>query len=316
MENTKISIITPLYNKAEYISETILSVLAQTYQDWEMLVIDNNSTDSGPDRVREFKDPRVALLQCPKQGPSAARNLGLGRAKGEWVQFLDADDLLEPDHLEKQLKAAKENPSADIIACYWKQFEAKEPSRVTLYSPSGMGKPISALRDYAIAFAPWHINAALVKRPILAPEYYWPEETDKYFGEDIPFWFRLITKCAVAYSDNKGALYRYHVPGYRNPDRNPEKWFASLTGLVNSNLDFMKKRSMKLTAGQCENLMRLYSSIYFSACRGKNADIQLKSIKEGGRWLKEYFRIAEKPKFSMWCRRILGLKLFLDIKRR
>src|ERR1700735_4941661 len=94
-----VSIITPLFNKAPYVAETIQSVLAQTMADWEMIVVENGSTDEGPNVVRQFNDPRIHLMESPKRGPGAARNLGLERARGEWILFLDADDLIERDYL-------------------------------------------------------------------------------------------------------------------------------------------------------------------------------------------------------------------------
>ena len=77
-----VSIITPLYNKAIYITDTIKSMLSQTYLDWEMLVVDNGSTDGSWEKAQQFQDSRIHFLQSPKQGPGAARNYGLTFAQG------------------------------------------------------------------------------------------------------------------------------------------------------------------------------------------------------------------------------------------
>lgn len=100
----KVSIITPLYNSELYIQNTIASVQAQTLTDWEMIVVDDGSTDSSADIVKNISitDSRVKLLQKENGGSASARNMGLSVAQGEFIQFLDADDTISLDKLELQ----------------------------------------------------------------------------------------------------------------------------------------------------------------------------------------------------------------------
>jgi len=308
-----VSIITPLYNKAAYIKETIQSVLSQTYSDWEMLVVDNGSTDSGGEKVQQFQDSRIRLLQSPKQGPGAARNYGLTYAQGEWIQFLDADDLLEPDHLEQQLFAAQQNPDAEIIACCWQEFTQENPTVRILKQPAGIGQPIEVLRDAAIAFAPWAVHAALVKRSALSPDCYWPEQLDKYLGEDIAFWFRLVSQCTVAYGASKGALYLLETSQCRNQNLNPEKWFEGVHAALKLNQKYLRNESRSYTPRQCENLMRVYSEIYLLARQQKSVSVEFQAISTASWWLKEYFRVAKKASPSMLLRRFIGIQLFLSL---
>lgn len=103
----QVSIITPLYNSAAFIEQTIRSVLAQTFTDWEMLIINDASTDDGYDKVLAFakSDPRIKPLQLDENsGAGAARNLGIKNAAGNFIAFLDADDLWRPEKLEKQIR--------------------------------------------------------------------------------------------------------------------------------------------------------------------------------------------------------------------
>lgn len=102
----RISIIIPAYNAEDYISETIQSVQAQTYQDWEMIIVDDCSTDYTSVVVSDYikTDSRIRLIKAPKNGGVArARNMGLEHAKGDYIAFVDSDDLWRPDKLEKQL---------------------------------------------------------------------------------------------------------------------------------------------------------------------------------------------------------------------
>lgn len=102
----KVSIIMPNYNCEKFLDETINSVLNQTYPDWELLIVDDCSTDNSVEKIKSFcnKDNRVKLFVNEKNsGAAASRNLALREASGKWIAFLDSDDLWLPEKLEKQL---------------------------------------------------------------------------------------------------------------------------------------------------------------------------------------------------------------------
>lgn len=100
-----VSIITPSYNTANFISQTIESVLNQTYTNWEMIIIDDCSTDNTKEVVTKYKDSRIMYIENEKNlGAAISRNRALKIAKGEWIAFLDSDDLWDKSKLEKQLK--------------------------------------------------------------------------------------------------------------------------------------------------------------------------------------------------------------------
>lgn len=106
-----ISIITPAYNAENYISQTIESVQNQSFKDWELIIVDDCSKDYTSVLVKEFenKDPRIRMIKAPQNGGVAkARNLGLEQARGDFIAFVDSDDLWEPEKLEKQLAFMKE----------------------------------------------------------------------------------------------------------------------------------------------------------------------------------------------------------------
>lgn len=102
-----ISIITPAYNSEKYIESTILSVINQTYKNWEMIIIDDSSKDSTHDIISRYNiiDSRIRVISLEKNsGVSNARNIGISKAQGSWIAFLDSDDIWQPTKLEKQIE--------------------------------------------------------------------------------------------------------------------------------------------------------------------------------------------------------------------
>jgi hypothetical protein len=121
MQNNLVSIITPSYKSAKFISQTIKSVLNQTYQDWEMIIVDDVSPDNSNEIIEEFikKDSRIKLIKLEKNsGPAVARNRAIEEAKGRYIAFLDADDLWMPEKLEKQMAFMNQNNLSFTYSSY------------------------------------------------------------------------------------------------------------------------------------------------------------------------------------------------------
>ena len=120
------SVIIPLYNKAPHISRAIYSVLNQTFNEYEIIIINDASTDDSVKEVNKFSDSRIRLFHRDTPGPGgyAARNFGIKKATGEWIAFLDADDEWIPDHLQKMYELAQTFPECDFLSCGWETIEA------------------------------------------------------------------------------------------------------------------------------------------------------------------------------------------------
>lgn len=110
-----ISIILPVYNGEKYIEDAIKSVMSQTYNNWELIVIDDGSSDSTSTIVNKYINTNIHYIYQENKGPSDARNKGITVAKGEYLAFLDADDLYKSNKLSDQLSYLNENPSVDIV---------------------------------------------------------------------------------------------------------------------------------------------------------------------------------------------------------
>lgn len=118
-----VSIITPAYNSANYLPEAIASVQQQTYADWEMIVIDDGSTDHTREAIAPY-EADIRYVYQENQGVSAARNHGIRLAQGEWVAFLDADDYFFPDKLAAQVGLFREQPELGMVHSGWQRVNA------------------------------------------------------------------------------------------------------------------------------------------------------------------------------------------------
>ena len=114
-----VSVIMPSYNTAEYILDSIRSVQAQTYTNWELIIVDDCSTDDSVKLIKSIKDLRIILFQNEQNsGAAISRNKALREAKGKWIAFLDSDDIWVPEKLEKQIRFMKENNYAFTFTDY------------------------------------------------------------------------------------------------------------------------------------------------------------------------------------------------------
>lgn len=120
-----ISIITPCCNAAKHLVQTIESVLAQSWQDWEMLIVDDCSTDGSADIIKKYenKDLRIKYFRTSQQSgsPAVPRNVGIENARGRYIAFLDSDDMWLPNKLEVQMKVLMENATAAIVYSYYEK---------------------------------------------------------------------------------------------------------------------------------------------------------------------------------------------------
>jgi len=301
-----VSIITALHNKGPYIAETIRSVLDQTLPDWEMIVVENGSIDNGPEIVRQFSDPRVRLVASSKQGPGAARNFGLSLATGEWVLFLDADDLIEADYLGGRFEALTQQPQANLLVGCWEEFLDGQPAKKTRHQPVGMGGSAQDIANAAIAYAPWILHAALIKRSLLQVKPEWPEHLDVLPHEDSAYWFPIVCEATPAWSEKGGALYRVNTADSRNEIINVEKTIKGVTGVVAENVKFLNSTGREPNSTQADNLMRTFESAYRTALKRHDRKMAEQALDQAAFWLEKTVGKST----SLWLRRWLGLRWF------
>ena len=154
MENKKVvdglvSIIMPSWNTGKFIAETIQSVIAQTYENWELLIVDDCSTDDTDDVVASFKDARIRYFHNEKNsGAALTRNRAMREAKGEWIAFLDSDDLWMPEKLEHQISFMKKNGYSLSYTEYEKIDEDSKKMNIYVSGPEKVDKRKMYNYDY------------------------------------------------------------------------------------------------------------------------------------------------------------------------
>ena len=209
MTTPKVSAIIPNYNRETLVGETISNLLAQTLPPFEIIVVDDGSTDQSVNVIRSFGD-KVKLIQQPNQGPGAARNAGLRIATGDFIQFQDSDDLLSLNKIEVQAKLLEQN-NADIAFSPWVKLKIEghnarlEDHVLQQAMPSEkLSLPCWWLRGWSTVF-----QSLLFRRSLLDKVGLY--KTDLKIGEDGELFFRAITdSVATAFTADALTLYRLH----------------------------------------------------------------------------------------------------------
>jgi glycosyltransferase involved in cell wall biosynthesis len=121
-EKATVSVILPVYNGERYVGQAVRGVIDQSFPDWELVVVDDGSTDGTAGAIRRISDDRIRFIHRPENsGPSAARNIGLNVARGRWVAFLDADDAWDREYLKKIIGLTGQYPKSffgsGIVMC-------------------------------------------------------------------------------------------------------------------------------------------------------------------------------------------------------
>jgi glycosyltransferase involved in cell wall biosynthesis len=212
MPSPAVSVVVPLYNKRATIARTLDSVLAQDVADWELIVVDDGSTDGGPELVEEeYADPRIRVIRQANAGPGAARNRGAEQASGGLLTFLDADDQWEPGLLATAMRAFEAHPECGAFtAAYW-----LEPAGVDRWAELGVTEgvwrlaPDIARRELRTCAYIFHACTAVYRRECFERFGGFFTEDGCRLGEDVWLWIQLLLNAPVYRCVTP--LGRYHM---------------------------------------------------------------------------------------------------------
>jgi glycosyltransferase involved in cell wall biosynthesis len=210
-----VSIIIPCFNAEAWLAETLESGLAQTWPEKEIIVINDGSRDDSLSVARRFESRGVTVVGQPNRGASAARNHGLRLARGEFIQFLDADDLLAPGKIAAQMELLATRPAGSIASCAWGRFQ-DDPAR-TEFCDDAVFRDFVAV-DFLVLGADrgvmMHPSAWLVPRNVLDRAGPWNESLT--LNDDGEYFCRvLLAGTGVAFCPGPAArsFYRSGLPG-------------------------------------------------------------------------------------------------------
>ena len=228
------SIIIPLYNKEKYIKRSINSILNQSFQNFEVIVVDDGSTDNSISILKSIKDARICIYSRKHKGVSFARNFGIRKAKGKYITFLDADDRYITSFLMTIYKLIDKYKDIKFFATSFKTVYSK-----TLSTKTSFGTKNDCIIDnYILEMSKakqtdfyLHISSVAIERKLLLKTglFYCPKnwKNTDVIGEDFELWIRLSLQYnKIAYSNKLGSIY------YRNTICNTTK------GLLKNNIDF------------------------------------------------------------------------------
>lgn len=222
-----VSVIIPAYNAEKYIAETIESVLRQSYQDYEIIVVDDGSTDKTRSILESYTD-RVRYFYKENGGPASARNLGIKHARGEYIALLDADDIWLPQKLEKQIEVFEKSPDIGLVHSGSIVFDDKNinPERIRFKDErycSGDVFPYLFICNFIG-------NSTVVLRKTCFDAVGLFDESPGFFGtEDYDMWLRISYRYAVEFIPTPLIKYREHA---NQISRNFEKAYLNEKNVI------------------------------------------------------------------------------------
>lgn len=215
MNKPLVSVIIPLYNASSYIEATLDSVCQQTYTNLEILVVDDSSTDDGFKKVKAYSDSRIILLQQVNSGAAIARNTGLQQAKGDYIQFMDADDLLHPDKIKIQVEALHDKTAKIAVSNYIEFFDEENLYHKTVPKSQNefifsSDKPVDFLLNLwgangnpnFIQTNSWLLPKSLIDKAGMWRAYRCPDDDGEFFARVI------LASSGVIYTEGAINYYR------------------------------------------------------------------------------------------------------------
>ncbi|WP_214073504.1 glycosyltransferase family 2 protein [Mucilaginibacter sp. dw_454] len=258
-----VSICMPAYNVDSFIEETIRSVISQTFKNWELIIVDDGSTDSTPAILSKTIDHRITVLSPANQGAAAARNLAYQKSAGKYIVFFDADDYMAPHFLETQLAKSVETPNA-LIMSDWKRFNGEVPDKI-------LAEPVPFSEMYFddwIAEYWYHCNPmtnpgrALIPRSVIEKAGNWNETLS--LNDDLEFFTRIMLS-ADKIIFNHDAVLGYRSNGTGLSSSKKEESVNSLFKSIDLSVKMVLQRygEHELVRKSCANMWQSFIYITF-----------------------------------------------------
>jgi glycosyltransferase involved in cell wall biosynthesis len=189
-----VSVVVPVYNKADYLLDTIDSLLNQSYVHLEVIVVDDGSTDQSVEVLTHLRDDRLRVVRQQNRGVEAARNRGLEEASGAFIVFHDADDLSRQDRIERQVRYLVRHPEVSLVGSWaWVINSSSQPRSLKIPPISN-----SALRFITLFENFFVMSSVMIRRSLIEEIGTFREGRGSRFVEDYDFWSRALRRCGCA----------------------------------------------------------------------------------------------------------------------
>lgn len=242
---SKVSIIIATYNYANYIADAINSVLCQTYCDFEIIVVDDGSTDNTFNILKSFNDERIKYFYKENGGVSSALNYGMARALGDYIAFLGADDIWCPTKLENQISVFNKNKDVGIVSCDVQIFNSYNKNmgiyRISLLYPKNEFNLYNFLRHSLLV-----PSSVVIRKKVMDDVGFFRSDFDS--AEDFEYFLRVLTKYHLMVVDKVLVKYRIGHPSlstgfraYHARERILDDFFNKTSDDRNVNLSLAKK---------------------------------------------------------------------------
>jgi glycosyltransferase involved in cell wall biosynthesis len=299
-----VSIVIPCHNAAPWLTQTLESALAQTWKEKEVILVDDGSTDGSPAVAARFEPRGVTVVSQANRGASAARNHGLRLARGSYIQYLDADDLLAPEKIALQMELAGRCGRDMALCCTWSRF-VSTPSDAE-FSPQPLCRdaaPVDWVVSKLECNAMMHPAAWLTPRSLSELAGPWDESLS--LDDDGEYFTRVVLAShGVRFCQEAVSFYRSRLPGSLSRSNSDRAWDSALRSLELSSRMLRQKEDSPRTRGACADAFQqfIYSAYPRAAqCRMRAA----RHVAElGGSSLKP----PGGPRFRL-ASRILGWRL-------
>ncbi len=212
----EVSIVMPVYNGEKYLKDAVDSVIRQTFENWELIIVDDCSTDRTPEMVCCYQDKRLKYIKNQQNsGAAVSRNQGVSLAQGHWIAFLDSDDCWEPEKLEKQLKKATETGSEFLFTGSGFMDEAGERKEHILHVPEKIGYQ-ELLKQNLISCSSVMIARKLVEQ--------YPMGNAEHMHEDFAVWLKILKEKSMEAQGIDEPLLIYRIS---KGSKSGNKWKAA-----------------------------------------------------------------------------------------
>lgn len=307
-----VSVCIPCYNAAPYVGAAIDSILGQTWENLEIIVVDDGSTDGSSEILDSYSSPKVHIVHQPNRGQCAAANRAYAEAQGDWIKFFDADDLLSPQAIESQLHLLQGRQDA-VASAQWGRFYRDDISTFSL-NPQAVWRNLPAL-DWLIdswidAQPMMQCGLWLIPRAILDEAGGWDETLSLI--NDFEFFARLLCHASeVVFVPEATLFYRSGLDGSLSGQKSRQAVESACNSLLKGTNHLLQRRSDARARLSCANVLQLFIYDYYPCHPDLRRIVDQRICELGGSDLP----VPGGPRFQQ-LRRFLGWKLAKRLQQR